>query len=448
MEREVSDLRKQLQERDKEIDSLKKLLAVKTPTLIEEKDICEQSDCSSGTREKLNNAEISRYSRQLILPEIGVKGQLSISSTSVLVVGAGGLGCPSSIYLAAAGIGRIGLVDYDEVELTNLHRQILHTETKVGVTKSASAAHACKSLNSHVECVPYHLQLNSSNALQLIQQYDIVLDATDNVATRYLLNDACILANKPLVSGSALRFEGQLTVYNYNGGPCYRCLYPKPPPPETVTNCSDGGVLGVVPGIIGCLQALEALKIASGIGPSFSQVMLMFDGLDGTFRRIKLRGRQPSCPLCSTNPSITQLIDYEQFCGTRADDKDKCLKVLDSEHRITVHEYKKMLETSSEHVLVDVRTEVEMDICQLPHQPINIPINRIGQEESIARIQSQLSTSEEKPAVIVVCRRGNDSQIAVEKLLRCFKDSEVDIKDIRGGLHAWAKHIDTNFPVY
>ncbi|XP_060073265.1 adenylyltransferase and sulfurtransferase MOCS3-like [Ylistrum balloti] len=446
MESEVSDLRKQLQEKDKEIERLKKLLTIKTPTAVEEKDICVQHQ--SEARDKLSNAEISRYSRQLILPEIGVKGQLSISSASVLVVGAGGLGCPSSIYLAAAGIGRIGLVDYDEVELTNLHRQILHTETKVGVTKSASAAHACKSLNTHVECIPYHLQLNSSNALQLIQQYDIVLDATDNVATRYLLNDACILANKPLVSGSALRFEGQLTVYNYNGGPCYRCLYPKPPPPETVTNCSDGGVLGVVPGIIGCLQALEALKIAAGVGSSFSQVMLMFDGLDGTFRRIKLRGRQPSCPLCGTEPSITQLIDYEQFCGARANDKDKCLKVLDSKQRITVHEYNKMLETKSNHILVDVRTEVEMDICQLPHQPINIPISRIGHDESIALLQKQLKTSDEKPAVIVVCRRGNDSQIAVKTLLKCFKDSEVDIKDIRGGLYAWAKHIDTNFPVY
>ncbi|XP_069117421.1 adenylyltransferase and sulfurtransferase MOCS3-like [Argopecten irradians] len=444
MESEVSTLKKQLQEKNEEIERLKNLLSI--TTVIEEKGICKHNQ--SETRQKLNNAEISRYSRQLILPEIGVKGQLSIGSTSVLIVGAGGLGCPSSIYLAAAGIGRIGLVDYDEVELTNLHRQILHTEAKVSVTKSASAAQACKSLNSHVECVPYHLQLNSSNALQLIQQYDIVLDATDNVATRYLLNDACILANKPLVSGSALRFEGQLTVYNYKGGPCYRCLYPKPPPPETVTNCSNGGVLGVVPGIIGCLQALEALKIASGIGPSFSQVMLMFDGIDGTFRRIKLRGRQSSCPLCGTDPSITQLIDYEQFCGARADDKDKCLKVLDPTHRITVHEYNRMLETGSQHVLVDVRTEVEMQICQLPHKPINIPINNIGQEESVAKIRSLLPTSEEKPAVIVVCRRGNDSQIAVEKLLKCFKDSDIDIKDIRGGLHAWAKHIDTNFPVY
>ncbi|VDI12833.1 adenylyltransferase and sulfurtransferase [Mytilus galloprovincialis] len=238
IKQDIADLQKQINEKQMELDNLKEMLNTKSefrhPSLtVEALDCLEKSD-------NLSNEQIGRYSRQLILPEIGVKGQLSLSSKSVLIVGAGGLGCPSAVYLAAAGVGRIGIVDYDEVELNNLHRQILHTEKRVGTPKSSSVASSCT-------------------------QYDVVLDATDNVATRYLLNDACILANKPLVSGSALRFEGQLTVYNYEGGPCYRCLYPKPPPPETVTNCSDGGVLGVIPGIIGCMQALEAIKICAGI---------------------------------------------------------------------------------------------------------------------------------------------------------------------------------------
>ncbi|VDI69106.1 adenylyltransferase and sulfurtransferase [Mytilus galloprovincialis] len=259
----IADLQKQINEKQKELDNLKEMLNTKSEfrnpsSTVEALDCLEKSD-------NLSNEQIGRYSRQLILPEIGVKGQLSLSRTSVLIVGAGGLGCPSAVYLAAAGVGRIGIVDYDEVELNNLHRQILHTEKRVGTPKSSSVASSCTQLNSLVECIPYHLQLDSTNALRLIKQYDVVLDATDNVATRYLLNDACILANKPLVSGSALRFEGQLTIYNYEGGPCYRCLYPKPPPPETVTNCSDGGVLGVIPGIIGCMQALEAIKICAGI---------------------------------------------------------------------------------------------------------------------------------------------------------------------------------------
>ncbi|KAJ8308480.1 hypothetical protein KUTeg_013354 [Tegillarca granosa] len=249
----IEELNRKLTEKETEIRKLKSLLSQKGtfPKATTQQDLNENhlNNPPLHTKAKLNNEEIARYSRQLILPEIGVKGQLSLSSKSALIVGA----------------GRLGIVDYDEVEINNLHRQILHTESRVGVTKAASVAESCQQLNSHVKFTPYHLQLDSSNALQIISQYDVVLDATDNVATRYLLNDACVIANKPLVSGSALRFEGQLTVYHHKGSPCYRCLYPKPPPPETVTNCSDGGVLGVIPGIIGCLQALEAIKIAAGI---------------------------------------------------------------------------------------------------------------------------------------------------------------------------------------
>ncbi|KAK3092896.1 hypothetical protein FSP39_008560 [Pinctada imbricata] len=456
---ELSRLNDELREKEREIKRLKNLL--------------EQNHLSQNTnqadplnplsqRKRLTNEEISRYSRQLILPEIGVQGkefiynnhicQLSISSKSVLIVGAGGLGCPSAVYLAAAGIGRLGIVDYDEVELSNLHRQVLHSEAKVGVTKSVSAAEACRSLNSKVEYVPYHLQLDSSNAIQIIQEYDIVLDASDNVATRYLLNDACVLTKKPLISGSALRFEGQLTVYNYANGPCYRCLFPKPPPPETVTNCSDGGVLGVIPGIIGSLQALEALKIAAGQESSFSGKLLMFDGMEGTFHKIKLRGRQPMCVVCGDNPSITTLIDYQQFCGARADDKEKSLNVLSPEDRISVQEYRDILNAKKRHLLVDVRTSVEMEICKLPTSVHNLPIADINKTDKINElkeaIHSVTSDSMDKLPVFVVCRRGNDSQTAVKQLRTCLDGGRVEVKDIRGGLHAWAKSIDKDFPTY
>lgn len=284
----------------------------------------------------LSNEEIMRYSRQLLLPELGVQGQLNLSKTSVLIVGCGGLGCPVAQYLAAAGVGRLGLLDYDEVELSNLHRQVLHGEEDQGQAKALSAARAVKRLNSAVECVPYHLQLSPENALQLIQQYDIVADCSDNVPTRYLVNDACVLSGKPLVSASALRMEGQLTVYNYCGGPCYRCLYPVPPPPETVTNCSDGGVLGVVPGIMGCLQALEVLKIASGRGSSCGQQLMMFDAQDARFRSIKLRPKQAGCAVCGQTPTVTQLLDYEAFCGSAATDKCRRLRLLSRDQRISV----------------------------------------------------------------------------------------------------------------
>ncbi|CAG2241359.1 MOCS3 [Mytilus edulis] len=412
---DIADLQKQINEKQMELDNLKEMLNTKSefrhPSLtVEALDCLEKSD-------NLSNEQIGRYSRQLILPEIGVKGQLSLSSKSVLIVGAGGLGCPSAVYLAAAGVGRIGIVDYDEVELNNLHRQILHTEKRVGTPKSSSVASSCTQLNSLVECIPYHLQLDSTNALRLIKQYDVVLDATDNVATRYLLNDACILANKPLVSGSALRFEGQLTVYNYEGGPCYRCLYPKPPPPETVTNCSDGGVLGV-----------------------------------SSFRSIKIRGRQPTCPVCGDNPTITELIDYEQFCGARANDKDKDLTLLEDTDRISPKDYKEMLDNKQEHVLVDVRLPVELDICQLPVQSYNLPMNSVDKKDCIQALEERLkcnipATGDPLP-VVVACRRGNDSQIVTQKLKDKFKDLNLDIKDLKGGLLGWTKHVDKNFPIY
>lgn len=398
-----------------------------------------------------------RYSRQLLLPELGVKGQVAISNISVLVVGCGGLGCPVAQYLAAAGIGRLGLLDYDVVELSNLHRQVLHTELTQGQPKALSAAQAISRLNSSVHCVPYHLQLSRENAIQLIQQYDIVADCSDNVPTRYLVNDACVLTGKPLVSASALRMEGQLTVYNYRGGPCYRCLYPTPPPPETVTNCSDGGVLGVVPGIMGCLQALEVLKIASGQGSSFEKQLLMFDGQEGRFRSIRLRHKQAECAVCGETPTVTELQDYEQFCGSAATDKCRRLNLLTKEQRVSVQEYKAILDSSTPHLLLDVRPKVEVDICHLPVS-INIPLSSLENKkaehltllkDTVSDLKQQMNIKSQVP-VFVVCKLGNDSQKAVQ-LLEKISGQEIEqitVKDVIGGLMAWANKIEPSFPQY
>ncbi|XP_045116192.1 adenylyltransferase and sulfurtransferase MOCS3-like [Portunus trituberculatus] len=396
--------------------------------------------------EPLTHAQVARYSRQLILPEFGPRGQRTLSAASILIVGCGGLGCPAAIYLAAAGVGRLGLIDYDLVELNNLHRQVLHTEARVGTSKALSIAQSIQALNSEVKVVPYEVSFTSSVALAVIRQYDVVLDCTDNVATRYLLNDACVLADKPLVSGSALRFEGQLTVYHHQGGPCFRCIHPKPPPPETVTNCSDGGVLGAVPGVIGCMQALEAIKIITNVGTSLSQKLLLFDGLRGTFLTVKLRGMKSTCEICGETPSIKQLIDYEQFCGAAATDKDKGVMLLDRNKRLTVEEYRTLMEANKSHVLIDVRLPVELEICSLPNC-INIPLKDIDKEKSRSLIQNKLSDLGTK-SVICVCRRGNDSQVAVRQLEASLSQPEYQVRDIIGGLTAWAHKIDKSMPVY
>ncbi|XP_036449908.1 adenylyltransferase and sulfurtransferase MOCS3 isoform X2 [Colossoma macropomum] len=456
MDDDFLSLKQQLLEKDREIAALKKKLVQQANSLVADLEDRVSVLAPLKKNTSLTNEDIMRYSRQLLLPELGVKGQMSLSNTSVLVVGCGGLGCPLAQYLAAAGIGRLGLLDYDEVELSNLHRQVLHTEHTQGLPKAQSAAQALNRLNSIVQCVPYHLQLSSENALQLIQQYDIVADCSDNVPTRYLVNDACVLSGKPLVSASALRMEGQLTVYNYRGGPCYRCLYPVPPPPETVTNCSDGGVLGVVPGIMGCLQALEVLKIASGQGSSFGQQLLMFDGQEGRFRSIKLRPKQAGCAVCGETPTVTELQDYEKFCGSAATDKCRRLNLLTSEQRISVQEYKSIVDKVTPHLLLDVRPKVEVDICCLPTS-INIPLASLEErktdhvnllKEKISELKEQ--SVESQVAVFVVCKLGNDSQKAVQ-ILEKLSGSELEqiiVKDISGGLMAWAKKIDPSFPQY
>lgn len=318
----------------------------------------------------LSNQDISRYSRQLILSKVGVKGQEELINAKVLVVGAGGLGSSVLLYLASAGVGTLGIVDYDDVEFSNLQRQIIHDESKLGLSKAESAKESINRLNSSVNVEIYKEFLSSENAMQIIESYSIIVDATDNVPTRYLLNDASVLSGKVLVSGSALQWEGQLTIYNFQDSPCYRCLFPVPPPSETVTNCADGGVLGVIPGIIGCLQALEVVKIIIGQEPAYSGKLLLMDGLSGSFRSVKLRSKQTSCAVCGNHPTITRILDdYPQFCGSGVVDKLPMINIIPEKDRITVFEYEDL--KTKQHLLLDVRESMQFDICALPNSTSN-----------------------------------------------------------------------------
>ncbi|KAI9319987.1 hypothetical protein BX666DRAFT_2018118 [Dichotomocladium elegans] len=355
---------------------------------------------------QLENHEIKRFGRQLILPEFGVDG---------------GLGSPALLYLGAGGVGRLGIVDHDVVDISNLHRQVIHREVTQGVNKAVSAMMAVHGINPYCQVTPYPILLDSTNALDIIQQYDVVVDATDNVATRYLLNDACVLSGKPLVSGSALRLDGQLTVYNYNNGPCYRCLHPVPPPPETVTNCADGGVLGV-----------------ANDSPSF----LIFSGkYSPMFRTMKLRARKKDCIVCGDNPRIKELIDYVEFCGAGATDKGSSISLLKPSERISVMEYHTIVDKRTPHVLLDVRPPVQFGICSLP-ESLSIPL--VDLESRITELKDKM-TEKKTENVYVVCRLGNDSQLAV-RLLQ--KNGVENARDIIGGLYKWATDVDESFPIY
>ncbi|XP_023707636.2 adenylyltransferase and sulfurtransferase MOCS3 isoform X2 [Cryptotermes secundus] len=429
-----------------EILNLRKKLMEKEAVLRQHQTQMYEKAEEKGLYKKLTNVEIDRYSRQIIMPEIGMKGQQALKNSSVLVVGAGGLGCPSALYLTGAGVGHIGIVDYDKVKLNNLHRQLLHPETSTGQPKVLSAFNSLKRLNSFVHITPYDMQLDSTNALDAIRDYDVVVDATDNVATRYLLNDACVLTDRPLVSGSALQLEGQLTVYNYNNGPCYRCLFPVPPPPETVTNCGDGGVLGA--GVIGVLQALETLKILLGHQGVVTKKLLLFDASDCSFRNVRLRDRNPSCAICGNEPSITALVDYEQFCGSKANDKHNSIHLLDNVDRISTGTYHDV--RSEPHILIDVRSPLEFEICHLPGS-LNVPLKDLASEQLVQPLKEVITkkgSSDKDFPVFVVCRRGNDSQKGVLALRETLSGLNVSVKDIIGGLHSWAKDIDPSFPVY
>ncbi|KAL6606715.1 hypothetical protein ACP70R_042368 [Stipagrostis hirtigluma subsp. patula] len=404
---------------------------------------------------------IYRYSRHLLLPDFGVEGQRKLSQSSILVVGAGGLGSPVALYLAACGVGCLGIVDGDDVELNNLHRQIIHKESFVGQPKVRSAADACREINSSIKVVEHNHTLKPCNALEIVQntllencRYDIVVDATDNLPTRYMISDCCVLLNKPLVSGAALGLEGQLTVYHHNGSPCYRCLFPNPPPVAACQRCSDSGVLGVVPGVIGCLQALEAIKVATAVGEPLCGRMLLFDALSARIRIVKLRGSSPVCTVCSENSDFTKVdfekFDYENFTQSPMSDKSApSVNLLPESARITCRDYKKLVDSGEPHLLLDVRPAHHFQITSISRS-LNIPLSAL--EEKLPMLQTVLlkdsreaSASDKMSPLYVVCRRGNDSQRAVQ-LLR--ERGFLSAKDIIGGLQSWARDVDPDFPVY
>ena len=379
---------------------------------------------------QLSKEEILRYSRHLIMPEVGMDGQLKLKQAKVLCIGAGGLGSPLALYLAAAGVGRLGMVDFDVVDFTNLQRQIIHDTNDVGRLKIESAKDTIADINPNVEVVAHETRLTSENALDIFRDYDIVADGTDNFPTRYLVNDACVLLGKPNVYGSIFRFEGQATVFYAKEGPCYRCLYPEPPPPGMVPSCAEGGVLGVLPGIVGSIQALETIKLILGRGRPLIGRLLLFDALDLKFRELKLR-KNPECPVCGAHPSVTKLIDYEQFCGIRGEEHVPETKVPE----ITAPEVKKMMDERKPFVLVDVREPHEFQICRIPGSTL-IPLG------DVPKRMHELSSADE---IVVHCRSGMRSAQAVELLMKAgFRK----IHNLKGGVLAWADQVDPTMPKY
>jgi len=379
----------------------------------------------------LSNEEIARYSRHLIMPEVGMAGQRRLKQGSVLLIGTGGLGSPLALYLAAAGVGHIGLVDFDVVDASNLQRQIVHGTSTMGVAKTESAKRRLQDLNPYIEITTYETRITSQNALDLMRPYDVIVDGTDNFPTRYLTNDACVLLGKPNVYGSIFRFEGQATVFSTrDGGPCYRCLYPEPPPPGLVPSCAEGGVLGVLPGVIGTIQATEVIKLLIGIGEPLIGRLLLYDALSMRFRELKLR-RNPSCPVCGDHPTITALIDYEQFCGIVPEEQ-----TLSNQFEITPRELAEWLERPDRPFLLDVRNPYEVAIASIPGTDKLIPIDQLPE-----RI-NELDPSRE---MVVYCRSGARSGRAVE-LLKSVGFRKV--KNLVGGILRWADEVDPSLPKY
>jgi adenylyltransferase/sulfurtransferase len=380
---------------------------------------------------ELTNDQLRRYSRHLILPEVGLDGQKKICSASVLCIGAGGLGSPIALYLAAAGIGKLGIVDFDAVELSNLQRQLLHPTDAVGRPKTDSARETIRRLNPGVQVVLHQSRLTSENALEIIGPYDIVVDGTDNFPTRYLTNDACVLLKKPNVYGSIFRFEGQASVFApHLGGPCYRCLYPEPPPPGLVPSCAEGGVLGVLPGLIGVIQATEILKLAVGIGSTLLNRLLLYDALEMKFRELKLR-RDPQCPICGEHPTITKLIDYEMFCGISPDAQNAM-----HPDEVSVQEMKRALENPSLGIkVIDIREPDEYAIAHVDGVPL-FPLSQLVQ---------RVEELNPEQGYYIHCHAGGRSLRAVQFLRqRGFKS----LKSVKGGISAWSREIDPDVPTY
>ncbi|TKR77559.1 hypothetical protein L596_018507 [Steinernema carpocapsae] len=393
--------------------------------------------------------DVQRYSRQIIVKEFGVGGQEKLSKAAVLIVGAGGLGCPAATYLVASGVGKIGIVDYDVVSIDNIHRQFQFSEAAVGKSKAEELCRVLKAVNSKVEFVAHVEMLTPENARDLVRRYDVVADCSDNPATRYLVNDVCVLEGKPLVSGSALQWEGQLTVYN-NGEicPCYRCIFPNRPTAESVTNCSDGGVLGPVVGVIGSMQALEIIKIASGMPSSLSGAMCIYDGLSTRVRTIKLRQKDPKCVVCGENPTIksVELPPNATVCTSEFCEKTKPISLIPETERISCESYEKMRNCALESItLIDTRPPNEFAIGRLK-EAINIPYDKL-KKMTKEDVTKELGESM-KETIYVVCRRGNDSQRAVADLREAFEGKNVKFTDLIGGYTTWAAEVDESFPIY
>jgi adenylyltransferase/sulfurtransferase len=380
----------------------------------------------------LNHEEILRYSRHLLIPEVGLSGQKKIKAASVLVIGTGGLGSPVALYLAAAGVGHIGLVDYDQVDSSNLQRQVIHGTSQLGELKVNSARQRMQDINPDIEVDVYNEPFTSANAMQIARDYDILIDGTDNFPTRYLSNDVSVLLGKPNVYGSIYRFDGQVSVFDAREGPCYRCLFPEPPPPGLVPSCAEGGVLGVLPGTIGTLQATEALKLILGIGETLSGRLLLFNALDMSFEFVNLR-KNPNCKICSPDPEITGLIDYEEFCGVPGHDHEE--GSVGGDWDIDARQLAEQLNQGQPIHLLDVREPHELEISHLEGADL-IPLGQLA-----ARL-SELDSAEE---MVVFCKAGTRSARALELLASAgFRK----VKNLKGGINAWAREVDPGLPIY
>lgn len=402
--------------------------------------------------EELTHDEIRRFSRHLIMPEVGMEGQKRLKASSVLLIGTGGLGSPLALYLAAAGVGRIGLVDYDTVDDSNLQRQVIHGQSSIGVLKVESAKQRILDINPNVQVDTYNVPLTSDNALEIMAPYDVIIDGTDNFPTRYLVNDACVKLGKPNVYGSILRFEGQLSVFYAKEGPCYRCMFPEPPPPGLVPSCAEAGVLGVLPGTIGTMQATEGIKLITGIGEPMIGRMLLYDALDMSFTTIKVR-KDPNCPVCSIPAEQVELIDYEQFCGVPAHDHVANQYPLEVPiPQINATQLKARLDAGEDLFLLDVRNPEEWEIAVLPDS-VKIPKGHIEiaayavASGSQAPEQTVLKRIPRDREVIVYCRTGVRSVSIIETLRELGYDP-TRLVNMEGGIVSWAQTVDHTMPVY
>ena len=384
----------------------------------------------------LSRNEILRYSRHLLIPEVGLEGQKKLKASSVLVIGTGGLGSPVALYLAAAGIGRIGLVDYDVVDFSNLQRQVIHGSATIGKLKVELARDRMLDLNPDIKVEIYNKPFTSENAMRIAQDYDILIDGTDNFPTRYLVNDVCVLLGKPNVYGSIFRFDGQASVFDATRGPCYRCLFPEPPPPGLVPSCAEGGVLGVLPGTIGTIQATEAIKLILGIGETLIGRLMLYNALDMSIEYVRLR-KNPNCKICGPNPEVTELIDYEAFCGVPGHDHES--GSVGGDWDISAPELAKRLKDGQHNghtlQLLDVREPHELEISHLEGAKL-IPLGQLA-----ARL-SELDTADE---MVVFCKAGTRSARALELLVSAgFRK----VKNLKGGINSWAREVDTDMPIY